>query len=112
MTQPLVSLEVINFEEEMLRIEREMARIVKSEMKYLVEYATTQLKIVTPVDQGRARAGWFNEMKLTPDEMELVEALIFNDVPYIDRLNRGHSKQAPKFFIEQTLLKIGIPTPD
>ena len=112
MAKEIVSLEIINFEEELQRIEQEMVDIVKPEMKRLVEFATEQLKIVTPVDTGRARRGWANEMKLTPDELELIEALIFNDVPYINRLNQGHSQQAPRFFIEQVLLKIGILTPE
>jgi len=111
-TEPIVSLEVINFEEEMERIEDEMALIATANIKVLVEFATEQLKKVTPVDTGRARRGWANEMQLTPTELELIEALIFNDVSYIDRLNKGHSKQAPKFFIEQVLIKIGILTPE
>jgi len=112
MTKQIVSLEVKNFEKEMQRIEKEVAYLAKNEIKTLVEYATEQLRLVTPVDTGRARQGWANEMKLTPDELELVEALIFNEVPYINKLNQGHSQQAPRYFIEQVLLKIGILTPE
>jgi hypothetical protein len=56
------------------------------------------LKEATPVDTGRARDGW-----------KVVDGNITNDVPYIDELNGGSSKQAPQYFIERTLLShIGI----
>jgi hypothetical protein len=47
----------------------------------------------TPVDTGQARGGW---------QMDLVggQQHIQNAVPYIDKLNNGHSKQAPAGFID------------
>jgi hypothetical protein len=51
------------------------------------------LKQATPVDTGEAQAGWYVEGKT-----------IKNDVEHIIPLNNGHSQQAPKHFIEQTLL--------
>lgn len=47
----------------------------------------------TPVDTGAARQGW--QLDLVGDEQH-----IQNSVPYINRLNDGHSKQAPAGFID------------
>jgi hypothetical protein len=52
-----------------------------------------QLKDATPVDTGEARDGWVLEG----------DSLV-NRVDHIETLNQGHSKQAPTYFIEQTLL--------
>lgn len=112
MTNTIVSLEVVNFKKEMERIEQEMFHLANADIKDLVKYGRDQLRRVTPVDTGEARRGWEYDMTLTPDERELLSAIIYNDVDYIDRLNAGHSKQAPKYFIEQTLMKIGIITPE
>lgn len=51
------------------------------------------LRNATPIDTGKARAGWQSTSKG-----------ITNDVEYIDNLNEGTSKQAPPYFIERTLL--------
>jgi hypothetical protein len=104
-----VSLEVVNFDEELKRIEREVNNIANPEIRKLVEFGTQQLKVVTPVDTGKARRGWDNRMVLSL-KGQLMSATIFNPVEYIDRLNRGHSKQAPSYFIEQTLSTIGLLT--
>ena len=52
----------------------------------------------TPVDTGQARNGW--QLTLGDD------AVIENAVPYIGRLNDGHSKQAPKLFIEAEIKRV------
>jgi hypothetical protein len=53
--------------------------------------------IRTPVDTGRARAGWGLAMqgKFT--------AVLANNVPYIVKLEYGHSKQAPAGMVRPTL---------
>ena len=55
----------------------------------------------TPVDTGKARDGWRFDGKR-----------IVNDVPYIDKLNRGTSKQAPPYFIESAALSVGQVVPN
>ena len=50
----------------------------------------------TPVDTGRARSGW--DIDLTGSG-----AIVQNEVPYVGRLNRGSSTQAPAGFIEAEL---------
>lgn len=47
----------------------------------------------TPVDKGQARQGW--QLDLIGDEQH-----VQNSVPYIGRLNDGHSTQAPAGFID------------
>jgi hypothetical protein len=105
-----VNLDVVNFKKEMKRVEEEVARLGRMEMHEQVDYATDTLRQVTPVDTGKAREGWYNE-KYT-DAYGYGSASIINEVEYIDVLNSGHSKQAPKYFIEQVLTKIGILTPN
>lgn len=49
----------------------------------------------TPVDTGRAKKGW----RRTDEGSE-------NTVPYIDALDKGHSKQAPNGIIKPALNKL------
>lgn len=105
-----VSLEFVNFAEEMKRVEREVKRQANMEIKQRVTFATRTLRRVTPVDTGKARKGWEDKTYMAPDGY--LDGSIINEVEYISRLNRGHSKQAPKYFIEQVLTKIGILTPN
>ena len=100
-----ISLDVVNFQEEMKRIEREVLELGNAETETLAEYATNQLRVVTPVDTGEARSGW--------SQGKDVEGIyILNDVEHIIHLNNGHSKQAPKYFIEQVLSTVGLLTPN
>lgn len=55
------------------------------------------LKAATPVDTGEAAAGWY----ISGNSIE-------NDVSHIEALNNGTSQQAPKHFIERTLLAQGF----
>ena len=105
-----VSLDIVNFKKEMKRVEQEVAKLGNIEIEERIDYATETLRQVTPVDTGKARSGWYNEKY--KDFNGNLEASIINEVEYIDRLNKGHSKQAPKYFIEQVLVKIGILTPN
>jgi hypothetical protein len=59
----------------------------------------TALKTNTPVNTGRARAGWkrFRKVNIGRGETQNVFA---NTVPYIDRLNEGWSKQAPNGIVD------------
>jgi hypothetical protein len=68
---------------------KEVEKSKKEKMKEIV----SALKEATPIDTGAARDGW------TCDQNS-----IMNDVEYVDALNSGSSQQAPKHFIEKTLL--------
>jgi hypothetical protein len=50
----------------------------------------------TPIDKGRARAGW---QQRTQGSTQTVE----NRVPYIERLQKGYSRQAPNGFVNQAI---------
>jgi len=104
-----ISLKVVNFEEELRRIEQEVLRQGKLEVNERIDYATQQLKIVTPVDTGEAREGWKNHKS----KLNFKDAgTISNEVEHIVHLNQGHSQQAPTYFIEQVLSTIGIISPN
>jgi len=101
-----VSLEVVNFEEAMRGIEEEVKQIAEEEVGLRVAFATTSLRRVTPVDTGEARSGWTSRPEL--DFRGETSYVIENPVEHITYLNRGSSKQAPKYFIEQVLTTIGL----
>ena len=64
--------------------------------QYLSRLSTVvneELKSRTPVKTGNARRGW-RENNTGGRKVE-------NKVPYIERLNSGYSRQAPKGFVDQ-----------
>ena len=74
------------FSDQLKRVEQE---ILDAEKKKLLD----NLKQTTPVDTGNAQRGW-----------HIVGNQIRNDVEYISELNKGSSQQAPKFFVEQSVV--------
>ena len=106
-------LEVVNFKQEIKRIEKEIEQYVDLDVFARMTYATQQLAQVTPVDTGEARSGWKSKIVESPRIGGIqTEGFIINEVDHIEALNDGHSKQAPKFFIEQVLMTIGLLTPE
>jgi len=102
----------VDFKKEMQRVSKEVDRLATFEIHQRIDYATRTLREVTPVDTGKARSGWFNiKIPKVFGKFFGTEGFIVNRVDYIDKLNDGHSKQAPKYFIEQVLVRIGILTP-
>ena len=57
-----------------------------------------ELRASTPIKTGRARGGW--DYHLIKNGFR-----VYNNVPYIRKLNDGSSRQAPRNFIEHVLLK-------
>jgi hypothetical protein len=106
-----VSLDVVNFAAEMKRVEREIYQLANDDIEGRIIFATKTLREVTPVDTGRARKGWKHKIERGFVNGETIGGTISNDVEYIDILNKGHSRQAPKFFIEQVLSRIGLISP-
>jgi hypothetical protein len=103
-----ISLEVVNFEKEMKRIREEVELQGVLGTHELMDYATEQLRIVTPVKTGKARSGWVNEKYSARMAFRAGVGVIKNDVEYIEYLNQGSSKQAPRYFIEKVLSTIGV----
>ena len=90
----------VDFKAELERIKKEHARIARTSVESRTKFAVESLQSVTPVLTGYTASRWTHEM-------EDGVGVITNDAPYIDRLNEGHSKQAPPKFIELTLMAIG-----
>ena len=83
-----------------------------------------QATISTPVDTGRARAGWTPSINVPssyvpPEGKYSMPSLpklgtitvsdtvyITNNVPYMKRLNNGYSRQAPVRFVEQAAARV------
>lgn len=80
----------------------------------------SELMATTPVDTGRARAGWSMGQTVTgyvPQKGGVYQApntptpptgdiiVIYNNVEYIIGLNSGTSKQAPAMFVESAVEK-------
>jgi hypothetical protein len=59
----------------------------------------------TPVDTGRARAGW----TFTPATSAYSTATIANNVDYVIYLNQGSSQQAPARFVELGMQAAAAP---
>jgi hypothetical protein len=84
-----------------------------------VETAIEELKRVTPKDTGYAASRWTSykqesfKISFSLSNKFLISLTesshyINNDAEYITYLNAGWSKQAPSYFIEQTLMKSGF----
>lgn len=84
-----------------------------------IQDTVKDLKDATPVDTGYAQSRWksYKQNSLTikfsfknPFLFKLIDSqhIIDNDADYIQYLNAGWSKQAPAFFVEQTLISNGF----
>jgi hypothetical protein len=84
-----------------------------------VESAVEELKRVTPKDTGYAASRWTSykqesfKISFSLSNKFLISLTesshyVNNDAEYITYLNAGWSKQAPSYFIEQTLMKSGF----
>lgn len=76
-----------------------IAEILEEKMTDIYVDLTAPPPLGTPVDTGQARNGW------QLDASDKLNPVITNSVPYINRLNDGHSKQSPSGFIEAIIDK-------
>ena len=74
-------------------IKIEFNDFVSNRKNKIIDTTVQALKEATPVDTGHARDGWTS----TGNSIK-------NEVEYISILNQGTSEQAPKYFIEKTVL--------
>jgi len=84
----------ITFKSDDLR--KDLEPLIEKELTALQNTYETEVKKRTPIDTGRARRGW---QKRTQGGSKQVR----NEVPYIERLEDGYSKQAPRGFVNQAL---------
>jgi hypothetical protein len=117
-----VSIKLKNVDSTFNGINKEFNKLVNSAQRISAFQATSDLKVVTPVDKGRARGSWalskierdFKDAQysvvsnsyLGPIPNDKIESIyITNGTPYIQDLNQGSSLQAPPRFIEKTISK-------
>ena len=101
------------------RIQTEFGNKANREINRRLDNLLDALIQNTPIDTGYARSRW---KKSTEEVFKLSFSfrargfirftetiqVLGNDAPYIQYLNQGWSKQAPPFFIEQTILQQGF----
>ena len=127
--KPSLKVETRKFNKEVTRVLTGVANEkLPAAMKRIVFDAVNGFIAMTPVDTGRARAGWYSyldhnglppagggpgtaqgrtegsfEEKITS---KIIDIQIINRVPYIMPLEYGHSKQAPGGMVRVTLKRI------
>ena len=107
----------------------ELEKFINQDVRAISLNLLTGLVKTTPVDSGRAKGNWFvstgapdrstNETRrqgeaLSQGSKEIAGAkkdeyptiTISNNLPYIERLNDGHSEQAPKKFVENEIRRV------
>jgi len=98
--------------------ERKVIKPLEAKVRKTALGLYADLKILTPVDTGRARSNWHLDIgaptvKLLEPGGDLdpntsgytIQKTIFisNNLPYIRRLNEGHSQQAPAGFVDDAV---------
>lgn len=83
---------------------RELRREVAGSVTSLAQEIYQEIVRTTPKDKGTARANWTKPPKVGDDNYNVV--VTTNPLPYIEPLERGHSKQAPRGFIQPAIDKI------
>jgi hypothetical protein len=78
---------------------RELNRSLKQTLAELADEVLVDARANTPIKSGNARRNWTK--KVTENNFE-----VQNKVPYIERLEAGASRQAPKGIIGPTLAQI------
>ncbi len=111
------------FEADLKKFAETVDTDVKKVVKRVAFTVFRKLVKMTPVDTGRARAGWFMQVDKPGDDIppegkksypppkmtirgklgDYPVIVIYNNVPYIQALNDGHSKRAPANFVELAL---------
>lgn len=78
---------------------RDIQRIVEHEIRSYRDDVETTARAKTPIKTGNARRNWKKRSTKQGFEVE-------NRVPYIERLDEGYSKQAPRGIVGPTLTEI------
>lgn len=69
-----------------------LERDIDQVQSFILEEFRRQVIPRTPIDTGQARRGW-----------QTRQSSVENRVPYIERLEGGWSKQAPRGFVNQAI---------
>ena len=77
----------------------ELKRTLQEFVKEVADEAFKTARAKTPIKTGNARRNWTKSVTAK-------DAVIQNRVPYIERLEAGASRQAPKGILKPTLTEI------
>jgi hypothetical protein len=91
----MASIRVIGLEDLKSEIRNEFQTLIQR----LADRVETRAKANTPIKSGNARKNWRKQVQ--PENFT-----VSNSVPYIQRLEAGASKQAPRGIIGPTLSQI------
>ena len=97
-----MKLTVIGIKAEIERVKKEFKARSENRLTRQTAAFVADVAKATPVDTGRAQAGWTVEKTKEGYAVK-------NGLPYIEYLNQGSSKQAPAHFVEMSALKFGTP---
>ena len=97
-----MKIKISNIDNEFKKLRESQKTEAKAQSIVDIVTIVNALKDATPIDTGLARDSW--RINLLKENVEII-----NDVPYIEYLNNGSSKQAPAYFVEATALKYGKP---
>ena len=86
--------------ENVVGVQRDIKRALERAVAEIAEETKKSAVTSTPIKTGNARKNW---TKKTTARDFVVE----NKVPYIERLEKGSSRQAPRGIIGPTLDKVG-----
>lgn len=111
-------------EEQVAEVEAGLTSLAEDAVKMVAINATANATAATPVDTGNARRNWIPAIGARverPDEsgsgaaqaagqaalssyrLEKGRVYVSNPTPYIERLDAGHSAQAPAGFVRQAI---------
>lgn len=79
---------------------------INADLKRFQQQLVTELAKATPKDHGTASRGWQPGVISIRDNKVSGQTIAYNSVPYIGALEAGHSSQAPKGFVQQTIAKL------
>lgn len=114
-----MGIKIVGIKASINNITKSLNKAIETELRERALKAFAEVKLQTPVDQGRARNSWYigyqTEFKDAAKEAVSVQIIapqdkpkkiiITNGVTYIEFLNEGHSSQAPSKFIESVFKK-------
>lgn len=116
--------------ERSLSVAGDIEEVINQEARALSINLLNGLTLVTPVDTGRARGNWYvsatSKSNRTIDQFRKARQAISeglatihtvinekypsitlsNNLPYIEKLNDGHSQQAPSKFVEKEIDRV------
>lgn len=115
--------------EKSLSISVDLEEEINKEARIVSFALLARLIVVSPVDTGRFRGNWFlslgkssreinfdrrsseslQEGKSVIDSASAIDyptIILSNNLPYAEKLNNGHSKQAPKKFVEKEIDRV------